>query len=195
MSAQPHELLNISLKQLKEQNDAFIAAQYDAAVAEACKKAATTAQLLALEHAFEALQTSKNRAKYVAALEKAPTAAGKKPNASEDSFVYVVTAKNAPALKAAYVKFVTENYKNEPDKASFRPEPHSFQNLEAFQNHTLFRKISAEDRANIIKAGFPCEILALPFKNKADADKFRNNMMAEGLIQRNQPHSSPRMAR
>lgn len=194
MATPAHELLKIDAARLKTANDAFMRVQYETVETEARKNAATAAQLLALNNAFEALNTPEKRAEYLATHERETPTRAVKDNSAQN-ILYVIDPKDAPAIKTAYAQFVRENYKNEPDYAQFKPQEYSFNSLEDFKTNPVYRKIPAEQRDAFVKGGFPLKFLELSFKNEADANKFRNAMMDKGLIQEEQATNSPRMGR
>ena len=160
MAAPAHELLKIEALRLKTANDKFIQDQYDAAVAEARKKGAPISQLLALESAFEALNTEIKRQDYIKKLPVAPEKTAK---------LYVANPKDESAIKEAYLLFVRDNYKG-TDLEKSKPEEHTFNDENEFKKSSLYKNIPAETRDSISK--FPCKIICLKFANHEDTQRF-----------------------
>lgn len=179
MATPAHELLKIEALRLKTANDKFIQDQYDAAVAEARKKGAPIAQLLALEGAFEALNTETKRQDYVKKLRVMPEKTTK---------LYVANPKDGSAIKEAYLQFVRDNYKG-TDLEKSKPEEHTFNDENEFKKSSLYKDIPAEIRNSITK--FPCKVICLKFANDEDAQRFIKDLAEKKGINLQSASSAP----
>ena len=189
MAASAHELLNITLNRLKTANDAWILAQFNAAIAQARRNSASPEEIEALEEAFEILKTPERRTDYLAAQEAAAPAVKDKPM-PHGNVLYIANSQNEPALREHYARFVRENYKGDPEYDTFRPEFFSFPNLEAFKASPVYSEMPADVRNAILAEEFPCAVLVLSFKNQSDAAKFTADMRQKGLIHEESPTST-----
>lgn len=184
--ASSHELLDVSLAQLDSVNDEFIKQAYEKKLAALNQE--DKARMALLEKAYADLINHEKRLKYLEKIKAtAPLISTNVRNVNQ----VTSCGKSADVddILKEYANFVDKQYKDHPNRNTFKGEKFSFSSFDQFQKSDFYKDLSAEDRKQYSKDNFPKQAIVLRFDSWEDAlaftqDMENKNKMAPGTTQR-----------
>jgi len=179
---QAHELLGITLEQLRQGSIQLLEKMYQMKCAQVDReekdKLALDTKKAELFKAFDELNSPEKRKDYLKKQDE-KMARGV---TNKDDKQFFVAGNNLAEIEKEYAQFVNENYKDHPNKPTFASKKQNYATFDEFKKSDYYKNLSEDDRKRYSETNFPKQTMTFQFANEKDALKFVKNLENKNLI-------------